>query len=198
MVSRVTIYDIAREAGVGIGTVSRVLNNSPNVTPETKKRVLEVTKRLSYQPHTYAQRLARRHSETISAIIPFFSTYFFAGVLHGVQDKTSEFGYDLVLYGVNNADQIESHINRALQRGRVDGLLFFSMKLPPSAVPLLKESKLPVVLVDTSLPEFDSISVANTEGACTAVKHLIQLGHRSIGMVSAQLASTPAGETRRL
>ncbi|HUI29653.1 MAG TPA: LacI family DNA-binding transcriptional regulator [Candidatus Acidoferrales bacterium] len=194
MGSRVTILDVMREAGVGIGTVSRVLNNSPHVSQEKRKRVMEVAKRLNYQPHTYAQRLARRQAETISAIIPFFSTYFFATVLHGVQDRSSEFGYDLVLYGVNHVDQMESHISSALQRGKVDGLLFFSMKLPPKTVPRLKESKLPVVLVDTSLPEFDSISVANAEGAYTAVRHLIQLGHRSIGMIGARSVSTPATE----
>jgi LacI family transcriptional regulator len=194
MVPRVTIYDIAREAKVGLGTVSRVLNNSGSVTPETRKRVLDVVKRLHYQPHTYAQRLARRNSETLAAIIPFFSTYFFAEVLHGVQDRASELGYDLVLYGVSHAEQADAHVSQALKRGKVDGILFFSMKLPPDAVPRLRDSGLPVVLVDTSLPEFDSISVANAEGAYNAVNHLIHLGHRSIGMINASPVSTPAAE----
>jgi len=194
MVARVTIYDIAREAKVGLGTVSRVLNEAPSVSPETRKRVLDVVKRLHYQPHTYAQRLARRNSETLAAIIPFFSTYFFAEVLHGVQDRASEFGYDLVLYGVSHGDQAESYLSQALKRGKVDGVLFFSMKFPPRAVPHLKESRLPIVLVDTSLPEFDSISVANAEGAYVAVNHLIHLGHRVIGMINALPVSTPAVE----
>ncbi len=192
--AKVTIYDIAREAGVGIGTVSRVLNNSTSVTPETRSRVKEIAKRLNYQPHTYAQRLARRQSETISAIIPFFTNYFFIEVLQGIQDKISQLGYDLVLYGVNNVDQVETHISRALQRGRVDGILFFSMKLPEKIVSRLKDAKLPMVLVDTVSPHFDSISVANVEGAYAATTHLIELGHHSIGMVDAQLVSTPALE----
>ena len=194
MVSRVTIYEIARQAKVGIGTVSRVLNNSQSVSLETRKRVLDVVKRLHYQPHTYAQRLARRNSETLAAIIPFFSTYFFAEVLHGVQDRSSDLGYDLVLYGVSQIDQAESYVSQALKRGKVDGILFFSMKFPAGAVPRLKESNLPIVLVDTSLPEFDSISVANAEGAYVAVNHLIRLGHRSIGMINARSVSTPALE----
>ncbi|MCL4509703.1 MAG: LacI family transcriptional regulator [Bacteroidetes bacterium] len=194
MASKVTIYDIAREASVGIGTVSRVLNNHPGVTPETRKRVKDVAIRLDYQPHTYARRLARRQSETISAIIPFFTNYFFIEVLQGVQDKISQLGYDLVLYGVNNIDQVDSYISRALQRGKVDGILFFSMRLPERMVPRLKETKLPMVLVDTLSPEFDSISVANAEGAYAATTHLIELGHRSVGMVNAQLVSAPAVE----
>ncbi len=194
MAKKVTIYDIAREAGVGIGTISRVLNNHPSVTPETRSKVIEVAKRLSYQPHTYARRLARQHSETISAVIPFFTNYFFMEVLRGVQDKVAELGYDLVLYGVDRAEQVESYTAKALQRGKVDGILFFSMKIPDKVRLRLKESNLPVGLVDTLSPDFDSISVANAEGAYTATTHLIELGHTTIGMVNAQPASTPAVE----
>lgn len=194
MASKVTIYDIAREASVGIGTVSRVLNNHPNVTPETRKRVKDIAKRLNYQPHTYAQRLARRQSETISAIIPFFTNYFFIEVLQGVQDRISQLGYDLVLYGVNDINQVESYLARALQRGKVDGILFFSMRLPEKIIPRLKETGLPTVLVDATSPDFDSISVANTEGAYAATTHLVELGHRKVGLVNAKLVSAPAIE----
>lgn len=194
MAKKITIYDIAREAGVGIGTISRVLNNHPSVTPETRSKVIEVAKRLSYQPHTYAQRLARQHSETISAVIPFFTNYFFMEVLRGVQDKVAELGYDLVLYGVDRAEQVEGYTAKALQRGKVDGILFFSMKIPDKVCLRLKESNLPVGLVDTVSPDFDSISVANAEGAYTATSHLIELGHTAIGMVNAQPVSTPAIE----
>src|SRR5664279_2311833 len=103
----VTIYDLAREAGVGIGTVSRCLNNHPSVSAETRAKVLGVVKRLSYQPHAYAQRLASKKTNTISAIIPFFTNYFFIQVLQGVQDKAADLGFDLILYGVNNPSQAE-------------------------------------------------------------------------------------------
>jgi|YelNatPaOPRAMG01_1025707.scaffolds.fasta_scaffold00416_1 LacI family transcriptional regulator len=194
MASKITIYDIAKEANVGIGTVSRVLNNHASVSPGTRQKVLEVAKRLNYQPHTYAQRLARRHSQTISAIIPFFTNYFFIEVLQGVQDRISQLEYDLVLYGVNNVNQVETYLTKAIQRGKVDGILFFSMKLPEKFIPRLKETRIPTVLVDTSSPEFDSISVANAEGAYTATGHLIELGHTLIGMINAPLVSAPAIE----
>jgi len=130
----VTIYDLAREAGVGIGTVSRCLNNHPSVSPETRARVLGVVKRLSYQPHAYAQRLASRRSNTISTIIPFFTNHFFVEVLRGVQAKSQELGIDLILYGVHNIDQAEYYLRRSLSRGHVDGVMFFSMKFPESYV----------------------------------------------------------------
>lgn len=194
MGSKVTIYEVARAAGVGIGTVSRVLNNNTSVTPETRERVREVMKQMNFQPHTYAQRLARSHSETISAIIPFFTNYFFVEVLRGVQEGISGLGYDLTLFGVNDVDQVESKVARALQRGRVDGILFFSMRLPDKIVLRLKEAGIPMVLVDSFYPKFDSISVANTDGAYDATTHLISIGHRKVGMINALQRSTPAAE----
>ncbi len=190
----VTIYDLAREAGVGIGTVSRCLNNHPSVSPETRAKVLATAKRLSYQPHAYAQRLASKKTNTISTIIPFFTNYFFIEVLQGVQDKASELGFDLILYGVNNPAQAEYYLRRSLHRGHVDGVMFFSMKFPESFVAKFQQMNLPVVLVDTYHEKFDSLSVKNKEGAMRATQHLISLGHRNIAMINATLENEPARE----
>jgi LacI family transcriptional regulator len=188
----VTIYDLARKAGVGIGTVSRCLNNHPSVSPETRARVLNVAKRLSYQPHAYAQRLASKKTNTISTIIPFFTNYFFIEVLQGVQDKAAELGFDLILYGVNNPAQAEHYLRRSLHRGHVDGVMFFSMKFPESFVAKFQQMNLPVVLVDTHHENFDSLRVKNKEGAMRATHHLISLGHQNIAMINATLQNEPA------
>jgi len=188
----VTIYDLAREANVGIGTVSRCLNNHPSVSPQTRAKVLEVVKRLSYQPHAYAQRLASKKTNTISAVIPFFTNYFFVQVLQGVQDKAAEVGFDLILYGVNHTSQAEYYLRRSLLRGHVDGVMFFSMKFPESIVAKFRQINLPLVLVDAYHPQFDSIRVENREGAMNATRHLIKLGHRNIAMINASLETQPA------
>ena len=188
----ITIYDLAREAGVGIGTVSRCLNNHPSVSPETRARVLAVAKRLSYQPHAYAQKLASRKTNTISTIIPFFTNYFFIQILQGIQDRAAELGFDLILYGVNDTAQAEYYLKRSLLRGHVDGVMFFSMKFPESLVPKFDQMTLPLVLVDTYHPKFDSIRVQNREGAVQAVRHLLSLGHRDIAMINASLDTQPA------
>jgi len=188
----VNIYDIAREAHVGIGTVSRVFNNRRNVSASTREKVLEVGRRLNYQPHASAQRLARQRSNTISAIIPFFTNYFFVEVLQGVQDRVEQLGYDLILYGITRKGQTETYLRRTMQRGRVDGVLFFSMKFPEQFISRFQQLRLPIVLVDTSLPEFDSIAVENRRGAYLATAHLLALGHRRIGMINASLTSEPA------
>lgn len=190
----ITIYDLAREAGVGIGTVSRCLNNHPSVSPKTRERVLAVAKRLSYQPHAHAQRLASRRANTVSTIIPFFTNYFFIEVLQGVQDKAAEFGIDLILYGVNNPAEVEYYLRRSMHGGRVDGVMFFSMALPETYVHKFEEMKLPLVVVDAYHDHFDSLLVKNKEGAMQATRHLLSLGHRNIAMINASLDTVPARE----
>ncbi|MGA9119877.1 MAG: LacI family DNA-binding transcriptional regulator [Bacteroidota bacterium] len=188
----VTIYDLAREAKVGIGTVSRCLNNHPSVAPETRARVLAVIKRLDYHPHAYAQRLASKRTNTIACIIPYFTNYFFVQVLRGVQDKAGEIGIDLILYGVDHPEQAEHYLRRSLNRGHVDGVMFFSMKFPEGFVSRFQQMQLPLVLVDTMHPQFDSIRVENREGALMAMRHLIGLGHTNIAMINASLQTQPA------
>lgn len=190
----VTIYDIAREAKVGIGTVSRVLNNSPKVTDGTREKVLSVAKKLNYQPHAFAQALARKRSNTLSAIIPFFTNYFFIEVLQGAQETLVSLGYDLIIHGVNSREQMEEYLSKSLKKGRVDGTLIFSLELSDSVAKEFLEKNIPLVLVDTQHPKFTSISVDNFEGVRIATEHLINLGHKKIGMITANLKSVPAKE----
>jgi len=190
----VTIYDLAREVGVGIGTVSRCLNDHPHVSVQTRAKVLAAAKRLSYQPHAQAQRLASRRTNTISVIIPSFTNYFFVQVLQGVQDQAADCGVDLILYSVSHPVQVEQYLRRSLHRGHVDGVLFFSMKLPEAHAARFEQMQLPLVLVDAFHPSFDSIRVQNREGALAATRHLVELGHHHIAMINASLSTLPAQE----
>jgi LacI family transcriptional regulator len=190
----VTIYDLAREAGVGIGTVSRCLNDHPHVSAPTRAKVLAAAKRLSYQPHAQAQRLASRRTNTISVIIPSFTNYFFVQVLQGVQDQAADSGFDLILYSVSHPVQVDQYLRRSLHRGHVDGVLFFSMKLPDAHAARFEQMHLPLVLVDAFHPSFDSIRVQNREGALAATRHLVELGHSAIAMINASLSTQPAQE----
>lgn len=189
-----TIYDIAKKASVGIGTVSRVLNNHPNVSLKTRERVLKVAHDLNYQPHAYAQGLARKKTNTIAAIIPYFTNYFFLEVLQGIQDKMLTLGYDIMLYGLNENDpeQFETYLLRATQKGRADGIMLFSLRLPDDFTVKYKHIIQPFILVDCYHPDFDSITVDNKAGAYAATKHLIDLGHKRIGMINANPISPPA------
>ncbi len=108
----VTIYDIALEAQVGIGTVSRVFNTRPSVSKETKQRVLQAADRLSFHPHPYARGLARKRTNSILAVVPFFTTFFFVEIFKGVQSKLGKLDCDLILSGVNHPDQVTASVRR--------------------------------------------------------------------------------------
>ena len=189
---RITIYDVAKKAGVGIGTVSRVINNSPQISPKTRKKVLRVIKELKYQPYIMAQGLAKKKTNTIACIVPFFTGYFYFELLNGVQQKLSKYGYDLILYSVDHLERKEHFFKRTLRERRVDGVLLFSMTITDQYAEKFLQSKLPIALVDSFHNELDSIMIENREGAFRATEHLIHLGHRRIGMINGNLTSIPA------
>ncbi len=190
----VTIYEVAEKAGVGIGTVSRVLNDSPQIAPATRAKVLKVIKQLNFQPHAMAQGLARRKTHTIGVIVPFFTGYFYVELLRGIQQALSENKFDLILYGVDDLQKKEACFKRVLQQRRVDGVLTLSMPLSEQIAAEFERRELPLVLVDAFHPQFDSITVNNEEGAYQAVRHLINLGHRKIAIVNGHFESLPAQE----
>lgn len=187
----VTIYDIAKEASVGVGTVSRVLNNHPSVSESTRRHVLEVARRLDYQPNASAQRLARRKSRTITAIMPYITNYFFVELLGGIQDTLFERDYDLLLYGVNHPKQIEVYLQRSLRAGHSDGMLIASIDLPSNYTQKYLKNNFPIILLDRYNENFDSFFVENVEGAKAATEYLVSLGHTRIAMITGNQETTP-------
>jgi len=188
----VTIYEVAKKAGVGIGTVSRVLNNSPRISPDTRDRVLKVIKALHYQPHAMAQGLARKKSLTLAALVPFFTGHFYVELLKGIQQATAHYKYDLILYSIEDVHDKDFYLKRALQQRRVDGVLLVSLPLPDTFAKEFQRKKLPLVLVDAFHREFDSITVNNQTGAYIAGRHLLHLGHKRLAMITGHHDSAPA------
>ncbi|MFQ5603104.1 MAG: LacI family DNA-binding transcriptional regulator [bacterium] len=188
----VTIYDVAKKAGVGIGTVSRAINDSPLISQKTKKKVLKAIKVLNYQPHTVAQSLARKKTNTIACIIPFFTGYFFVELLRGIQRKITDYKYDLILYSVDVTHKKETFLQKTLEERRVDGVLLISLEISREFAKKFTTCNFPIVLVDSHHAGLDSITVDNLEGAYIATQHLINLGYQKIAMIDGQLKSFPA------
>ena len=189
-----TIYDIAKKAKVGIGTVSRVLNKHANVSDATRKRVLKIVTKMNYKPHPFAIGLARQRTNSILFVIPFFATFFFLEILRGIQKQLAGNDVTIILLGVNHPDQIEETLRQSIHRHRVDGIVFCSMKMHDYLADSQMFHKVPIVLVDTYHKNFDSISVNNKQGAYLATKHLLDLGHTRIAILNANLRSVPANE----
>lgn len=190
----VTIYDVAKKAGVGIGTVSRAINNSPQINPQTKDRVLRVIQEMKYQPHALAQSLARKKSFTIAGIVPYFSNYVYFELLKSVQKAILSHDYGLVLYSVDRPDQLADTLDRVVADRRSDGVLLISMGLEEKQARKFIETPVPVVLLAHKAARLDSFTVANEQAVQCAVEHLISLGHTRIGMVNGTLTEYPGPE----
>jgi LacI family transcriptional regulator len=191
------IYDIAKQAGVSIATVSRVFNNNPNVSPKTRERILQVAESLGYHPSAFAQGLARRNSKTIILIVPVLSNYFFMEILAGIQDKIQEFDYDLTIYNIKsftNNEELREQVEYVVKKGLAEGYILISVHLGSKEWEHLRRFKSPIVLVDEYSEHFDSVSVDSVEGAYAATKHLIDQGAKRVAMISALETSKPISD----
>jgi LacI family transcriptional regulator len=183
--SRVTIRDVAKKAGVGVGTVSRVLNNSPQVSEETYQRVTAAIRELDYRPSSVARQLSLGgRTLAVGIIVPFFTRPAFMGRLQGVEAALTQTKYDLILYNVETPEQRDRLFRHVPQEGRVDGLLSIALVPPRAVIDYCRNVELPLVLVDADHPELPSIRMDDFGGAHQAISYLIELGHRKIAFVS--------------
>jgi len=185
----VTIYDVAKRAGVGIGTVSRVLNGSPHVREETRRRVLAAIEELNYRPSPIAQRLSLRKTLTIAVIAPFFTRPAFVERLRGIEATVAESEYDLIVYNVETTDKRDACFHEVPLGHKVDGVLIISLSPGDEDVARWKEAGVPVVLVDAYHPALSRVVVDDVAGGYMATQHLIELGHRRIAYVSDPLVN---------
>jgi LacI family transcriptional regulator len=179
----VTIYDVAKQADVGVGTVSRVLNNHPQVSPETRQRVLSVIESLNYRPSALAQRFSRRKTLSIGVIAVFFTRPSVIERLRGMEAAAAARDYDLIVYNVETPTKRDAIFRATADSRRVDGLLVISLTPADDDVERWRNAGVPVVLVDTYHPALPSIVVDDVQGGYQAAQHLIELGHRRIAFV---------------
>lgn len=182
-----TIHDVAREAGVGIGTVSRVINNSPRVRAGTRERVLAAIDKLQYRPDPIARSMISKRTNSLGVIVPFFTRPFFIEVLRGIEMVSARLGWELILYNVETDAQRDHYFSDLPMRRKVDGLLIVSLTPDDVVTRRLKDAGLPMVFIDAYSPSLTSLVVKNIEGAYMAVKFLIEQGHRRIGFINGQI-----------
>src|SRR3712207_5063672 len=139
-----TIYDVAKLAGVGLGTVSRVLNNSPAVKDSTRQRVQAAIRQLDYTPDPIARSMTRSRTGTgsLAVIIPFFTRPFSIEVLRGIEATSSRLGYELVVYNIENNEQRDDYFRRLPMHRKVDGLLIVSLSPKDKFIPNLVRAQI--------------------------------------------------------
>lgn len=192
MIKRVTIKDVARRAGTSYQTVSRVINDKPDVSPETRRRVLAVIDELNYRPSMAATSRANPKTHIIAvAISPYNEYLLYEGdphllrLIHGVDHALAIRNYSLLLSTIHftNGDGIES---RLLNRQLADGVIIrLSMYDHGHVATLLAEKGYPVVVIGYSQnPDIPAIRSDDENGGYTQAQHLLALGHRTIGVIS--------------
>lgn len=188
-----TIRDVAKKAGVGVATVSRVLNGGTAVSPSTRQKILAAIEALNYSPSPIARRLSLGRTMTIGVIAPFFIRPSYIERLRGVEAALADSEYDFILYNVETVSRRDACFRELPRQERVDGLLI--MTLPPTEeeAERFDQAKLPVVLVDAYHPHISHIMIDDVAGGYQATKHLIDRGHHKIAYISDLLQESPFG-----
>lgn len=177
------IADVAARAGVGVGTVSRVLNGHASVRAATRERVLDAIDALNYRPSRMARNLSLGRTLVIGVVMPFFTSPSAVERVRGVVTALAGTPYDVMLFDVESNER-QKRAFELLDRGdRCDGLLIISLIPPDAEVARLRAGGLPCVLVDAPHPELPAIVIDDVAGGELATRHLIELGHRRIGFV---------------
>jgi LacI family transcriptional regulator len=190
--------DVARLAGVSTATVSRVLNQSQQVDPATRQRVLDAAAKLRYVPHGAARSLRSQRSKMVGAIVPSFDYALYARTTSALQQRLDERGYALVLAEHHYDLTTETRIANQLIEHGVDAFVLVGLDHEHGLFALLEDYGRPYVLtwgVDPA-QRHPSIGFDNRAATYQAARHLIGLGHRRIGLLSAPLAGNDRARAR--
>ena len=193
----VTIYDVAREAGVSMATVSRVVNGNKNVKENTRKKVLEVIERLDYRPNAVARGLASKRTTTVGVVIPDITNTYFASLAKGIDDIAEMYKYNIVLANSDEDDEKEVAVVNTLFSKQVDGIIFMGYHLTEKIRSEFSRSRTPVVLAGTVDVEHQlpSVNIDYKNATADAVRHLLKR-NKKIAFVSGPLVDDINGKIR--
>lgn len=198
MVLSATIYDVAREAGVSMATVSRVVNGNPNVKPTTRKKVSEAIKRLGYRPNAVARGLASKKTTTVGVIIPDISSVFFSELARGIEDIATMYKYNIILCNSDQNKDKEIRLIQTLLGKQVDGIVFMGGKITEEHAEEFNNTSVPIVLAATvdESKKIPSVNIDYEQAAYEVVSGLIEKGHRKIGFIDGPLEVPISGKEK--
>ena len=199
---QVTISQVAKEAGVSLQTVSRVINNRQEITPATRQHVQDIIKRLGYHPNAIARSLSQRRSHTLGVVTSGLEYYGPSHILVGVEQGANQAGLSIFLNLLHQpeSENIGSIVNGLISR-QVEGIIWavpeignnrswFREAMPQPPVPVIFLSTRP-------RDDLNVVEIDNRNGAYMATEHLLERGHRKIGLITGPLTWWAASERRR-
>lgn len=189
----VTIYDIAEATGVSIATVSKILNNKGSISQATRQRVLEAIDRLGYEPSAIASALAGKNTKSIGVLIPDINNPYYAEVIRGAEDEAFERGYSLLICNTDNNEEKDKIYLWTLRQKKMDGLIIATGSTSPQAIKDMIARNIRIVLMgrEISGANLACVMIDDFTGAYLAGKHLLELGHRSFGIIMESLQFWP-------
>ena len=178
-----TIKDVAKEAGVGIGTVSRVINNEKAVGEKTRKKVVEAMKTLKYSPNNMASQLRKNETRIIALLVPIINHPFFAKLAYYIEDEADKFGYSVILVSSQQRVEKEAEIIRRIKHKKVDGAVFVTHYIHEEED--LKNC--PIISIDRFLgKDIPYVTSDNYDSTKKAIEYMIERGAKSVGFVGSK------------
>jgi LacI family transcriptional regulator len=181
-----TLQDIANAAGVSSATVSRVINNSPSVKPETRENVLNIIKKLNYVPNEVARSLSKNETNTIGVVVPDILNPFFGKIVRGISNVLRKMNYNIVLCDTDESITNEYSSLEMLRKHKVRGVIITPTvdeeKSRGIKLVEVEQSGIPIVMVDRDInfTNFDSVYLDNVQAGMDAIQALINAGHKRI------------------
>lgn len=198
MSRNVTIRDIARLSGVGVSTVSRAINDHPDINPETKERILQVIRETGFVPNDSARYLKRTESNNIALLVKGIGNPFFMRMIRIMEDYALSRDYTTILRHVHIGEDEVAVASSLIRERRIKGIVFLGGKFNHDQKSL---AQLQVPFIFSTIGKevagkYANISVDDVQASREAVEYLISLGHRRIGMITEGMSVPSVGQLR--
>ncbi len=176
-----TIQDVAREAGVSTATVSRILNNSPKVLPETREKVMAVIEKLNYNPNRLAQQFRTQETGNILVLIPELANTFYYEIIFGIEDVAKANGYHVLIAEIHNDSHAEDYFFECLKQKQMDGIITFSAGIALERLEAMSR-QFPIVVSCRYCEgmQMPNVTIDNEKASRDITNYLLNLGHRRI------------------
>lgn len=195
--TKTTLADIARLAGVGLGTASRALSGAPNVSEPTRARVQRIAEELQYVVSPQAAGLARGVTGRVGVLVPHLARWYFGSVVEGLGRELGQAGLDVLLYNVGDVEDRAEFFRRLPARRKVDALVVIALQVDDWQQRRLELTGVQIVAAGGQTASYPHVSIDDHRAARQAVDHLIHLGHRDIAMLEAADPDQPTLISRR-
>jgi LacI family repressor for deo operon, udp, cdd, tsx, nupC, and nupG len=192
--TQVNMADVARAAGVSVGTVSRALRGQPGVSEQTRERIQRIASRLSYVISPDASALARRSTQRVGVVVPYINTWFFSTMLAGIEGVLRRADLDVLIYHVEGLADRQRFFEQLPARRKVDAVIVVALPVTEAQVQRLGLMGVHVVVAGGRLGSYPHVRIDDVEVGRRAVEHLAGLGHRRIAMIRSR---DPEGVTWR-